>query len=201
MKFTLNTRDLINLAIYFVIYFIISFAFGMLGIIAPIFMFIGWTITLLLGGIIMVLYMYRVPKMWALTLMGLLIGLGMVVTGHPWIFLLAVMIPCFIADTIITRFHSPVQHNTFTVMIGYTLVSVGWFIFGLIPYVNMSQDPTMMKNMIDNMGEEYTDKMIQLFTYQTLGIWAVAVIILSLLGGYLGAKVANKHFRKSGLIK
>lgn len=201
MKFTINTRDLINLAIYFVIYFVISFAFGMLGIIAPIFMFVGWIITLLIGGIIMVLYMYRVPKMWALTLMGLLIGLGMVGTGHPWTFLPAVVIPGFIADAIITRFQSPVKHTTFTVMIGYTLIAVGWFVFALIPYVNMTQDQKMMESIIKSMGHDYADKMAQLFTYQTLGIWAVVVVILSLLGGYIGAMVTRKHFQKAGLVK
>ena len=81
----MKTRDFINIGVFTAIYFVLVFGTGMLGIINPAMMFVGYALGLIANGAVVMLFKSRVPKIGALALMGLLVGILMVITGHPWI--------------------------------------------------------------------------------------------------------------------
>ena len=74
---TLKVRDLVNVGVFTVIYFIVTYATGMLGMFGPWMIPIAGAFALLLNGIVIMLYLSRVPKFGALTITGLLIGIVM----------------------------------------------------------------------------------------------------------------------------
>ena len=80
---TLKVRDLVNVGVFTVIYFIVTYATGMLGMFGPWMIPIAGAFALLLNGIVIMLYLSRVPKFGALTITGLLIGIVMSV-GHSY---------------------------------------------------------------------------------------------------------------------
>ena len=79
----MKTRDFINIGIFSAIYFVLVFGTGMLGIINPAMMFVGYALGLIANGAVVMLFKSRVPKIGALALMGLLVGSLMVITGTP----------------------------------------------------------------------------------------------------------------------
>ena len=70
----MKTRDFINIGIFSAIYFVLVFGTGMLGIINPAMMFVGYALGLIANGAVVMLFKSRVPKIGALALMGLLVG-------------------------------------------------------------------------------------------------------------------------------
>ena len=76
----LNGKDFINIGIFTAIYFVIVFAVACLGFI-PIFMVLICGIIPLVAGIPYMLYLTRVKKFGMITIMGLLVGIIMFVTG------------------------------------------------------------------------------------------------------------------------
>lgn len=81
---TIDAKDLINLGLFTVLYFILVIAASMLGFI-PIFIPLLAVICPFIGGIPFMLYLTRVKKFGLISLMGLLMGILMLVGGMgPW---------------------------------------------------------------------------------------------------------------------
>lgn len=80
----IEAKDLINLGLFTVLYFVIVIAASMLGFI-PIFIPLLAVICPFIGGIPFMLYLTRVKKFGLISLMGLLMGILMLVGGMgPW---------------------------------------------------------------------------------------------------------------------
>ena len=75
---TIDAKDLINLGLFTVLYFILVIAASMLGFI-PIFIPLLAVICPFIGGIPFMLYLTRVKKFGLISLMGLLMGILMLV--------------------------------------------------------------------------------------------------------------------------
>ncbi|MDU0969257.1 MAG: MptD family putative ECF transporter S component [Actinomycetaceae bacterium] len=197
MKINLTTRDLINIAIFAVIYFVLFYACGMLGFVGPAFMFVGWIIGIILNGIVVMLMLARVPKIGAMTLTGLLMGIGMI-PGHTIWVLPAGIILGFIADLIATNMGRNTRLEPKRGIIAYAvyqlIMMVPWF-----PIVFNSDE--YYAKLTKVMGADYVSGMKSLFTPTTMAIWAVCVVLLGLAGGWLGVKVGRKHFQRAGLTK
>ena len=80
-----SPRNLINAGVFTALYFIALFGTGMLGIFYPAMMFAGWLLGIVVCAIICMLYIARTRAFGAYTVMGLVIGVLMVATGHAWI--------------------------------------------------------------------------------------------------------------------
>lgn len=197
MKSRLPTRDLVTVAIFAVIFFVAFYACGMIGFAGPAFMFVGWILGILLGGIIVMLSMARVPKMGALTITGLLVGLGMT-PGHTIWMIPAGLVLGFVADLVTTNAGRNVRLDPRRASLGYAIFTL-WVVVPLIPMVvNADEYYTMITRQ---MGADYSNKMRALFTPGLVAGWAVVVFLLGLLGGWLGIKVGRKHFQRAGLTK
>ena len=133
MKSRLTTRDLVTVAIFAVIFFVAFYACGMIGFAGPAFMFVGWILGILLGGIIVMLSMARVPKMGALTITGLLVGLGMM-PGHTIWMIPAGLVLGFIADLVTTNAGRNVRLDPRRASLGYAVFTL-WVVAPLIPMV------------------------------------------------------------------
>ena len=100
MSERLNVKDLITVGIFSVILTVLIFIFGMLGYI-PILMIALPILAALVAGIPYMLFLTRVNKFGMVTLMGLILGIIMFLSGHTWIPILVFTLFALIADLIL----------------------------------------------------------------------------------------------------
>ena len=100
MSERLNVKDLITVGIFSVILTVLIFIFGMLGYI-PILIIALPILAALVPGIPYMLFLTRVNKFGMVTLMGLILGIIMFLSGHTWIPILVFTLFALIADLIL----------------------------------------------------------------------------------------------------
>lgn len=198
MKFNLNTRDLVNVGVFTVIYFIVFFALGMIGIAGPQFMFVGWALAIILNGFVIILYLARTPKMGALTLLALFTGLIMLGTGHPWFIPLTSALMGFLGDLIATRGGQADRLEPNRGILAYAVATL-WYVFPLLP-IFWSADE-YYAGITEQMGAEYAEGMRALFTTPVILMWSVLIFVLGMIGGWLGTRAFRKHFQRAGLAR
>ena len=77
----LKVKDLVSIGVFAVIYFVLMFAVGMMGII-PILFLIYPTVLGIIAGTVVMLFMAKVQKPWALFILGMISPLVMFAMGH-----------------------------------------------------------------------------------------------------------------------
>lgn len=102
MSEKLNVKDLITVGIFSVIIIVLIFIFGMLGYV-PILMITLPILAALICGIPYMLFLTRVNKFGMVTLMGLILGIVMFLSGHTWVPIVVFTLFAFIADCILSR--------------------------------------------------------------------------------------------------
>ncbi|WP_448852093.1 MptD family putative ECF transporter S component [Corynebacterium sp. 335C] len=190
----LTTRNLIDVGVFTALYFVVMWMTGMIGIIAPIFMFVGWAIGILLNGIVVALHLARTPKIGALTIMGLVLGILLTLTGHYWGVIPGAAILGLIGDVIVAR--GPRATLARRIPIAYAIFTLV-FITPLLPIFYNAD--AYYADIATQMGQEYTDAMRDLFQPWLLIVWTFCLFILGYLGGLLGVRVNRRHFSRSGL--
>ncbi len=153
----------------------------------------GFVIIILANGIVVALYLARVPKLGVMTIMGFIIGLLMVLTGHPWQVLLVATGFGLIADLIAKsgQFRSPIRNT-----VSYAVFTT-WMISPLLPILwNLD---AYRDYITKGMGEEYTKAFFEIFNVNTLGYIALFFFVMGLVGGALGQRVLRRQFRRAGV--
>ena len=188
----MKTRDFINIGVFTAIYFVLVFGTGMLGIINPAMMFVGYALGLIANGAVIMLFKSRVPKIGALALMGLLVGILMVITGHPWVTALLTPLLGLAADFLFAK-----KSAVFRVL-GYAVMSI-WYVVPWFPVFIDAQG--YYKYIADSMGTAYADSLRWFLSPWMIVAWGVGVFILGLIGGVFGNSLMARHFRKAGIAK
>ncbi|MBV7282716.1 MptD family putative ECF transporter S component [Corynebacterium sp. TAE3-ERU30] len=184
MNFT--TRDFINVGIFSALYFVVIFAIGMVSLLGPAFMFVGWALAILINGAVIALYSARVPKMGALALLGLINALLFIATSQWWGSAVVMVIIGLAADYLKNK-HFPLAYAVFTL----------WLIIPVLPAV-VNADKYYAE-LTEQMGPEYAEQMRELFSNWVVAIWFVALFILGYAGGLLGRKLNRRNFQRAGL--
>ena len=95
-----SPRNLVLIGVFCCVYFVVMFSGGMLGIFSPVMIMVGGIISTLINGIVIMLYLAKVPQFGSLTILGLITGLGMMLTGHVWYVVPTAIITGLIGDAI-----------------------------------------------------------------------------------------------------
>ena len=198
MKFDLKVRDLINIGVFTVIYILVLFIFSSFAMFAPWMMFVGWTFSIILDGIVVIFLLARTPKMGALTVMGLFAGLLMLTSGHFWATTIACVVLGFIADMVASERGYAQRLNPTRGIIAYAIFTL-WYVLPLLPYLLNSH--VAFEHAAERSGAEKAAQIEALFQPWVIGIWSICLIILALIGGWLGTRVAKKHFQRAGLTR
>lgn len=190
-----SPRNLVTIGVFCCVYFVVMFTTGMLGIFTPIMMFVGWFFGVLINGTVVMLYLAKVPHLGAMTIMGAVLGIGMVLTGHYWLTLIGAVFLGFIADLVANsgKYTRPLTNS-----IAYGVFNL-WYIFPLAPiFINAD---AYFAGIAQSMNStEYADKMRTLFTPPVIAGWAVVALALSIAAGMIGMRLLHKHFQRAGVV-
>lgn len=193
-KQKLNTKDLINIGIFTVLYFVMFFIAGMLGYI-PIFMVLLPLVLGVLCGIPFTLFLTKTGKFGAVTIMGFLVSLLCFLVGQSWISIIFGVVFGFLADLIFKA--GNYKSWKFTVL-GYC-VFTEWVIGSMLPMWIM-RDVFFETYRSKGGTEEYISAVMNLSSTYMFPVVVLLGIAGGVLGAYLGRAVLKKHFKKAGIV-
>src|SRR3712207_1614137 len=93
----LKIKDLVTIGVFAVIYFAVMFGVGMIGMV-PVLFLVYPTLLGIVSGTIILLFMAKVQKPWALFILGMLSPLIMFAMGHTYVLAVHALIVMFIAE-------------------------------------------------------------------------------------------------------
>ena len=192
-KNRLVLKDLINIAIFSVIYFVGLFVIGTpLGFLVVTYLAFPFAVSVVLGIAVMFL-LAKVQKPFGLFIFAALPGCLMTLMGHTPVVAIHSLIVAALAELVRKVLGYKTVKGS---IVGYALMSL-WLCgaFWQI-YIFTDQYRALTEKMI---GAEYATQLV------SLPIWIMPILYVTafaggILGGLLGKKVLKKHFEKAGLV-
>ena len=188
----LKIKDLVTIGVFAVIYLVIMFSVGMIGVI-PILFLVYPTILGIVSGTVVMLFMAKVQKPWALLIFGMLTPIFMMVEGHTYILVLHAFVVILIAELI----RRAGNYNSFK----YNMLSFAIFntwICGSLMQMLWAREKYIELSMM--MGKEYVEALERLVTYPHMALVYIGAILGGLIGANIGRILLKKHFIKAGIV-
>lgn len=187
----LKGKDLINIGIYGAIYCVLMTVSAMLGYI-PIMMPLLTVICPIICGIPMMLFITKVKKFGMVTIMGIIIGVYLWITGMGYWSAIFGLIFGLITDLIDKsgNYKSAVK----------TVIGNGVFhiiLFGNFLPIYLNADEYFSTRQ--SFGQEYITSLSNIMQPWTAPLLLVSCFVCGMLGALIGKKLLKKHFVKAGI--
>ena len=193
MKNKIEAKDLITLGIFTVIYFVIGALLSAL-VAIPIMVPFFPSIWALVNGIVFMLYSTKVEKFGLVTLMAVLSGILVGLTGMGFWCVPTGIVFGLLGDLIMKRGK---YKSSKLNLVGYAVLSI-WTSGSLIPWFFFAQD-TAAKYTEAGSGAEYGAKVLSFTPWWSLLLFVALNFICGIIGGIIGKKIMKKHFEKAGI--
>lgn len=190
----LRIKDLVTIGVFTVIYFVLFFVAGMVGMV-PILYLAYPALAGIITGIVIMLFMAKVQKPWGLFLLGLICGLIVIAMGNTYVILVHDVISMAIAELL----RKKGEYKSFK----YNMLSFAVFntwICGFLMQILLAKDKVIELAETRGMGHEYIMKLIALLNYRNMILVYIGAIVGGVLGAYIGKTFLKKHFEKAGIV-
>lgn len=190
----LRIKDLVTIGVFTVIYFVLFFVAGMVGII-PILYLAYPTLAGIITGIVVMLFMAKVQKPWGLFLLGLICSLIVIAMGNTYIIVIHAVISMVIAELL----RKKGEYRSFK----YNMLSFAIFntwICGFLMQILLAKDKVIELAETRGMGHDYIMKLITLLNFRSMILVYIGAIVGGILGAYIGKAFLKKHFEKAGIV-
>ena len=188
----LKGKDLINVGIYAALTCIIMTAVSMIGFVPVLMPMIG-VIAPLVCGIPLMLFMTKVKKFGMVTIMGIIMGAYLGITGMGiWPVFFGVICG-FLADLINK---SGEYKNGKKIVIGNGVLNS--LMFGCM--VPLYIDIEGYFSTRQGFGQEYIDELTNFLQPWTFPVLLIGGFISGVIGAMIGKKLLKKHFEKAGIV-
>ena len=190
----LRIKDLVTIGVFTVIYFVLFFVAGMVGII-PILYLAYPTLAGIITGIVAMLFMAKVQKPWGLFLLGLICSLIVIAMGNTYIIVIHAVISMVIAELL----RKKGEYRSFK----YNMLSFAIFntwICGFLMQILLAKDKVIELAETRGMGHDYIMKLISLLNFRSMILVYIGAIVGGILGAYIGKVFLKKHFEKAGIV-
>ncbi len=188
----LQAKDLVNVGIYTAIYLVITMLLSFLSLI-PIFHPLLTVICPIAGSIPFMLFLTKTKKFGMITIMGVLMGIVMLLTGMGYYCLFTGFAAALLAD-FTARSGNYVNAKKSVLASGiFSLWYIGNYLAVFITREAHYQ------HVIEGFGKAYADSYMSFYPNWMLWVLLAACFISGILGGILGKKVLEKHFKKAGI--
>ena len=188
----LKIKDLVTIGVFAVIYVVIIFALGMIGFL-PVLYLVYPALLGIVSGTVIMLFMAKVQKPWAVLILGMLSSVFMMVEGNTYLLIIHSFVVMLIAELI----RRVGNYNSFK----YNMLSFAIFntwICGSLMQMLWAREKYIEIAMV--MGEEYVNALIKLVTYPNMALVYLGAILGGLIGANIGRILLKKHFIKAGII-
>ena len=190
----LRIKDLVTIGVFTVIYFVLFFVAGMVGIV-PILYLAYPTLAGIITGIVAMLFMAKVQKPWGLFLLGLICSLIVLAMGNTYIIVIHAVISMVIAELL----RKKGEYKSFK----YNMLSFAVFntwICGFLMQILLAKGKVIELAETRGMGHDYIMKLITLLNFRSMILVYIGAIVGGILGAYIGKVFLKKHFEKAGIV-
>lgn len=194
VKKGLTVKDLIIMGVFGALLMVCSMIGGVLFAVTPTLTFYFSIGAALLPGPVFLLLLAKVPKRWALTIIGVIVSLLSLIMGMHWGMCVGGLIGSFLADIIAgIRGYRSYRMN----ILAYIVYSFG----PMGTYIAYFADPagwasTMLQN---GTTQEYINAMNNAAAWWVLVIMIFGTALIAGLSGFVGSKLLKKQFEKAGI--
>ena len=189
MNNKIQTKDLINLGLFTVLYFVLGCCVAIPIGFVPIFLPVLGALWTLITGIPFMLFAVRAKKFGMVTIMailsGLLMGFWGVLTGAVF---------GLLGDLIMKSGSYASVKKT---LLGYGVFSL-WMVGTYIPMYFMAEQARA--DFAAGFGQEYADKVMAVMPMWSFILVIAGIFLCALLGGLIGKAILKKHFVKAGIV-
>lgn len=190
----LKIKDLVTIGVFTVIYFVLMFLSGMIGIV-PILYLAYPTVAGIITGIVIMLFMAKVQKPGGLFILGLICSLIVIAMGNTYVILVHALISMAIAEIIRkTGGYKSFKYN----MLSFAVFNT--WICGFLMQVLLAKDKVIEIAETRGMGYAYIMKLIALLNFSSMILVYIGAIVGGIIGAYIGKAFLKKHFEKAGII-
>ena len=193
MNNKLQAKDLINIGLFTVLYFVLGCCVAIPIGFVPIFLPILGALWTLITGIPFMLFAVRVKKFGMVTIMAVLSGLLMGLTGMGFWGILTGAVFGLLGDLVMK---SGSYQSVKKTILGYGVFSL-WMVGTYIPMYFMVEQSRA--DFAKSFGDEYADKVMSVMPMWSIVLVIAAIFLFALLGGLLGKAILKKHFAKAGI--
>ena len=194
MENKLQAKDLINIGLFTVLYFVLGCCVAIPIGFVPIFLPILGALWTLITGIPVMLFAVRVKKFGMVTIMAVLSGLLMGLTGMGFWGILTGAVFGLLGDLIMK---SGGYQSTKKTILGYGVFSL-WMVGTYIPMYFMVEQSRA--DFAKSFGNEYADKVLSVMPMWSIVLVIAAIFLFALLGGRIGKAILKKHFSRAGIV-
>lgn len=194
MNNKLQAKDLINVGLFTVLYFVLGCCVAIPIGFVPIFLPILGALWTLVTGIPFMLFAVRARKFGMVTIMAVLSGFLMGVTGMGFWGILTGAISGVLGDLIMKSGNYQSSKKT---LLGYGVFSL-WMIGTYIPMYFMVDQPRA--DFAKSFGDEYADRVMSVMPMWSIVLVIASIFLCALLGGVIGKAILKKHFVKAGIV-
>lgn len=193
MNQKLQAKDLINIGLFTVLYFVLGCCVAIPIGFVPIFLPILGALWTLITGIPFMLFAVRVKKFGMVTIMAILSGILMGLTGMGFWDVPMGVVFGLLGDLIMKSGNYASVKKT---ILGYGVFSL-WMIGTYIPMYFMVEQSRA--DFTVGFGEEYADKVMSVMPMWSIVLVIAGIFLCALLGGLIGKALLKKHFAKAGI--
>ena len=194
MKSKLQAKDLINIGLFTVLYFVLGCCVAIPIGFVPIFLPILGALWTLITGIPFMLFAVRAQKFGMVTIMAILSGLLMGFTGMGFWGVLTGAVFGLLGDCILRSGNYQSARKT---LLGYSVFSL-WMVGTYIPmYFFVEQSRA---DFAKSFGDKYADTVMSVMPLWSLLLVTASIFLFALLGGLIGKAILRKHFVKAGIV-
>ena len=189
-------RDVITVGIFSAIYFVINFAFMLLGGLHPLLWILMPGFIALFTGIPYLMMCAKVQKVGSVLLMGLITGLIYYVTGQfTVVILVSFVLACGLAELTrgLTHYRSMAGN-----LVSFVLFSVG-MVGSPLP-IWLMRDEFLQQITEQGMPADYVNTLAALSSNVMLVVLFLAPVVGAIIGGFIARAMFRKHFEKAGLV-
>ena len=194
MNNKMQAKDLINIGLFTVLYFVLGCCVAIPIGFVPIFLPILGALWTLITGIPFMLFAVRVKKFGMVTIMAVLSGLLMGLTGMGFWGILTGAVFGLLGDFIMK---SGSYKSVKKTILGYGVFSL-WMVGTYIPMYFMVEQSRA--DFAKSFGDEYADKVMSVMPMWSIVLVIAAIFLFALLGGLIGKAILKKHFAKAGIV-
>ena len=194
MNNKMQTKDLINIGLFTVLYFVLGCCVAIPIGFVPIFLPILGALWTLITGIPFMLFAVRVKKFGMVPIMAVLSGLLMGLTGMGVWGILTGAVFGLLGDLIMKSGSYKSAKKT---ILGYGVFSL-WMIGTYIPMYFMVEQSRA--DLAKSFGDEYADKVMSVMPMWSIVLVIAAIFVCALFGGLIGKAILKKHFTKAGIV-